>query len=544
VISTTGNGDFPTPSLGFWKFLLRSTLPDDILGDLTYATFGLGDSSYVRYCWSSRKLNKRLRGLGAAELLEAGEADDQHYLGIEGTLRPWMDNLWATLEEVLPPMKAGEKLIGDEVLLPPKISVNIKDTRKEEHIHGVASSSMCPSGWEWARLKKVERMTSEKHWQDVRLIELEDERGREMGYQAGDVVSLMPENSSEDVQLLLNRMGWSEQAESYISLQTDESGQTLPPSLTSMQHFTLRQFLQTYIDFNSVPRPSFFEQLIPFTPPGHMQREKLQEFCTPGDGSDEMYEYAIRVRRTILETLQEFDAVSIPIAYLLDVFPIIQRRDFSIASGPGKYPRSIQLAIALVSYKTRLREMRRGVCSSWLQRLQVGDRVPIKVTKSTTLLSPDPAIPAIFVGPGTGVAPIRSFLQQRDHLLSNGGMKAKDNLCFFGCRNKGKDWLFASEWESMASQSKIDIHLATSRDQDKKIYVQDLIRQNGKKVWDILGLRGGYLYICGSSGKMPQAVREAVVQIVSEHGMKTEQEADEFVTQLELSSRWLEECWS
>lgn len=519
-------------------------MPDDILGDLTYATFGLGDSSYARYCWSSRKLNKRLKGLGAAELLEAGEADDQHFLGIEGTLRPWMDALWTTLEEVLPPMKEGKEVIGDDELLPPKISVNIEEVTKGEHVNGAASSSTCPPGWKWARLTKMERMTSEDHWQDVRLLELADEVGQEMHYQPGDVVSLIPENSAEDVQTLLDRMGWSKQADLHISLHTHEPGQALPPSLISRQHITLRQLLQTYIDFNSVPRPSFFEQLIPFTPPNHMQREKLQEFCTPGDGSDEMYEYAIRVRRTILETLQEFDAVSIPVEYVLDVFPVIQRRDFSIASGPGKYPTSIQLAIALVSYKTRLREKRKGVCSSWLQRLQVGDRVPIRVTKSTTLISPDPALPAIFVGPGTGVAPIRSFLQQRDHLLSTHEMRAEDNLCFFGCRNRGKDWLFANEWEGMASQSKVDIHLATSRDQDKKIYVQDLIRQNGDKVWNVLGLRGGYLYICGSSGKMPQAVREAVVQIAVEHGKKTEQEGEAFVTQLELSSRWLEECWS
>jgi sulfite reductase alpha subunit-like flavoprotein len=517
------------------------------LADTAYATFGLGDSSYVRYCWSSRKLNKRLKGLGAAELLEAGEADDQHYLGIEGTLRPWMEKLWTSLDEVLPPMKSGEENIGDDEVLPPKISVEVKRSNGINGSNCIASSSACPPGWKLARLTKMERMTSDDHWQDVRLIELQDdEEGRKMGYQAGDVACLMPENSPEDVQLFLDRMGWSDQADCHITLQPSDPAQSIPPALDTKQPLTVRKLLQTYIDFNSVPRPSFFEQLIPFTPPDHMQREKLQEFCTPGDGSDEMYEYAIRVRRTILETLLEFDAVQIPISYLLDIFPLIQRREFSIASGPGQYPHSIQLAVALVSYKTRLREKRKGVCSAWLQRLQVGDKLPIKISKSSTLVPPQPDIPAIFVGPGTGVAPIRAFLQQRDHLLTSktSKMEAKDNVCFFGCRNKEKDWLFSREWEEMKAASKIDVHLATSRDQPSKIYVQDMIREQGEKVWDVLGKRSGYLYICGSSGKMPQAVREAVVSVIVEYGKKTQEEAENFISQLEVQSRWLEECWS
>jgi sulfite reductase alpha subunit-like flavoprotein len=347
------------------------------------------------------------------------------------------------------------------------------------------------------------------------------------------------------VQRLIDQMGWNDIADSLLDLGMTERGSKLPPELACIHHPTPRKLLRTYIDFNSVPRPSFFEQLIPFTPIDHMQREKLQEFCTPGDGSDEMYEYAIRVRRTILETLQEFNAVKIPISHLLEVFPAIQRREFSIASGPHSNPTSIQLAIALVSYKTRLKEKRRGVCSTWLCRLQEGDRIPIRVSKSKIKPPSEPTLPAVFIGPGTGVAPIRSFLQERSYLLSGAtAMKAQDNLCFFGCRNQDKDWLFSDEWSEMAAQSKIEYHLAASRDQESKVYVQHLVAQQGVKVWDILANRGGYLYICGSSGKMPQAVREAVIKIACEHGQFSESKAEQFVTQLELHGRWLEECWS
>lgn len=181
VISTTGNGEFPTPALPFWRFLLRSNLQKDVLSDVAYTTFGLGDSSYARYCWSSRKLNKRLKGLGAEELVESGEADDQHYLGIEGTLRPWLDQLWNTLEEVLPPMPRGENRISDDEMLPPRIRVEIAKAQNGYHVNGKASSSknILPA-WTAARISKMERITASDHWQDVRLIEFESQTGQSM----------------------------------------------------------------------------------------------------------------------------------------------------------------------------------------------------------------------------------------------------------------------------------------------------------------------------------------------------------------------------
>lgn len=187
VVSTSGNGDFPTSSLSFWKFLLRSTLPTDILSDLAFMTFGLGDSSYARYCWPSRKLNKRLKGLGAQELIDAGEADDQHYLGIEGTLRPWMDKLWDTLDEFLPPLEAGTCIMGDNEQLPPMIRVQVWGQSERGRVArksngtGSSSSLLLAPGWKRARVAKMERMTSEDHWQDVRLIELEDCDGSALG---------------------------------------------------------------------------------------------------------------------------------------------------------------------------------------------------------------------------------------------------------------------------------------------------------------------------------------------------------------------------
>lgn len=179
----------------FWRFLLRDGLPTDILSDVTYAVFGLGDTSYQRFCWPARKLGRRLQGLGAQELLPSGEADDQHYLGIDGALQPWLDDLWSTLADLLP-LPAGLESIPDDVILPPHIEVRVLEGVDNGSVatasgsngavqHDVAKSNgrdakardTAPHAMRWARLTRNERMTAEDHWQDVRQIEWETEDG-------------------------------------------------------------------------------------------------------------------------------------------------------------------------------------------------------------------------------------------------------------------------------------------------------------------------------------------------------------------------------
>ena len=118
VVATAGQGDFPASAEAFWRFLLRDGLPADVLADTRFAVFGLGDSSYPRFNWPARKLTRRLAALGASEILEHGEADDQHYLGVEGTLLPWLEAFWAAL-----PMPDGVKAIPDDEMLDPSVRV-------------------------------------------------------------------------------------------------------------------------------------------------------------------------------------------------------------------------------------------------------------------------------------------------------------------------------------------------------------------------------------------------------------------------------------
>ena len=153
----------------------------------------------------------------------------------------------------------------------------------------------------------------------------------------------------------------------------------------------------------------------------------------------------------------------------------------------------------MVEYKTRIKEMRRGVCSRWLGQLPVGTRFPFSIVSGTLRLPAAPSTPMILVGPGTGVAPIRALVHER---LSRSPAPAPDNvLVLLGCRNRARDFLFGDEWRTLAgetdgAQRRLEYRLAASRDQQEKVYVQHVLRDEGARVWDMLR-RGAVLYISG-----------------------------------------------
>lgn len=607
VLSTTGQGDFPPSAIRFWQFLLRADLPTDVLSDVTFATFGLGDSSYKRYCWPVRKLNRRLSGLGALELLPSGEADDQHFLGIDGALQPWLEQLWNVIDEVMPIEGDGseQEMIPDDVLLEPEIAVSLAEGANiaGSSSSGATSSAKAASplgpGWQWATLTKNERMTAPDHFQDVRLLKIQSDAG-DIDYNAGDVVSLQPANLLEDVDRFLARMGWLAIAEAPLDLHHTTSF-SLPPGCPR-QPTTLRDLATHVLDILSVPRQSFFEAILPFSKPGSLQREKLQEYVTPGEGADDMYEYAQRVRRTILEVLEEFGDVEIPLKYVLDVVPTMRPRDFSIASAPSPHHDELELAVAVVRYKTRLQAPRRGVLTHYLANLQVPVRIPIQLKRGTFRLPLEKASPCIFVGPGTGIAPMRSLLQARlasKTASSPSFPTAGEDVVFAGCRFEAKDFLFGTELRKLASEGRFgQLFLAASRDSHLyngsangtgaapeaeasrggeeelggrgKFYVQNAIRAQAKLVRRLVLEKGAWVYVSGSSGKMPEAVRAAFVQVLAigddssthpddaratqmgdenasrdrdKRGM-SEEGAEEYLSKMEREGRWQEECWS
>jgi sulfite reductase alpha subunit-like flavoprotein len=263
----------------------------------------------------------------------------------------------------------------------------------------------------------------------------------------------------------------------------------------------------------------------------------------------DLYDYVNRPRRNILEVLYDFRHTTPNIAfnYLFDLLPPVRPRSFSIASAPSVHGGKVQLLVAVVSFRTQLVKQRLGLCSSFLASCNVGDKVPIWVKKGTfsfPLEEQSPQKPMIMVGPGTGIAPFRSFALERLHLDRNNGGKS-DLVVFFGCRNRRGDYYFADEWENMKASEEVDngfkFFAAFSRDQEDKEYVQHLIEKKADLVREFVQERGGSVYIAGNAKMMPDQVMDEIKKSLA--GLE-ENENEKYVEEMVAKKRLQMETWS
>ncbi len=275
--------------------------------------------------------------------------------------------------------------------------------------------------------------------------------------------------------------------------------------------------------------------------------------------------YNQREGRTLLEVLQDFPSAQPPLAWLLQAAPLLRPRLFSISSGPALHPRAAHVTAAVVRWATPFRRAKQGLCSAWLAGLQPagqqlqgsgrggasGSRVPVWVERGSLRLPADPQVPLLLVGPGTGVAPFRSFLQQRQaqaaEAAAAGAPAPAPCVLFFGCRSAAADFYYADEWRALQAAGVLHpqhgLQAAFSRDQPAKVYVTHCIRRQAALVWALLQ-RGARVYVAGSADRMPADVAAAFRDVAAQQGGFGAAEAERFVRQLQLGGRYFVEAWS
>ncbi|XP_076867747.1 NADPH-dependent diflavin oxidoreductase 1 [Brachyhypopomus gauderio] len=540
VCSTTGQGDPPDNMKNFWRFLFRKSLPTASLCRLEYAVLGLGDSSYAKFNFVAKKLHKRLQQLGASALLPVGLADDQHDLGPDAVIDPWLVLFWQKTVSLYP-LPAGTTPLDDQDPLPPRYVFHFVDDITEKLVEQpLPPDSHAPPSSAHpfpARVLSNQRVTDPSHFQDVRLIEF-DITGSNIQYVAGDVMMMRPFNSPEDVAQFCQLLRLD--PDRYFTLAPTD-GSTAPVPARLPRPCAVRYLVERYLDVAAVPRRSFFELLATLAT-DELERGKLVELSSP-QGQDDLHSYCTRPRRTALEVLADFPhtTAELSVNYLLDLFPEIQPRSFSISSSLLAHPKRIQILVAVVKYKTRLHKARKGLCSSWLASLDPAQgevSVPLWVKKGGLKFPQDPDSPVIMVGPGTGVAPFRAAIQERIAQGKTG------NVLFFGCRSESKDFYCRTEWEEKVQAGHMTLFTAFSRDQEDKIYVQHRIKEQAKLLWDLVGNRNAFFYIAGNAKQMPAAVCDALKEVFQQGGGVTESQAQEMLNGMEKAGRFQSETWS
>jgi sulfite reductase (NADPH) flavoprotein alpha-component len=486
IVSTHGEGDAPDDAVELFEFLASKKAPR--VPNLKFAVVGLGDTSYEFFCQTGKDFETRLISLGATALVERLDCDVDY----DAAVADWTVSLNAKLRDELTPV-VTEKIIN---LTPAANAVAESLYNKKSPFAANLSASL--------------KITGRDSVKDIRHIEISLEDSGII-YKPGDALGVWFSNDEAVAQRIL--FATSTNAEDKIILADSES--TLLDALINKLELTLSYpgFVKSY---QAETGQAELAELM-------ADKAVLREYLSVSQ---------------IVDIVEKYPAKITSQALVNALRPIVPRL-YSIASSQAEVEDEVHLTVAHIEYEANGFTHQGGASGFLSTRLEEGDNLHVYVENNDNFRLPaDPTIPIIMVGPGTGIAPFRAFMQERDSTEAEG-----KNWLFFGNPNFTQDFLYQTEWQGYLKSGLLSkISLAFSRDQANKIYVQDRLKENGKEVFEWLE-QGAHFYICGDALRMAKDVETTLLALVAEHGNKTEAQAKEYVTNLRKSKRYQKDVY-
>ncbi|MDO6447466.1 assimilatory sulfite reductase (NADPH) flavoprotein subunit [Colwellia sp. 1_MG-2023] len=484
VASTNGEGEAPDDAIAFHEFLSSKKAPK--LESLQYSVLALGDTSYEFFCQTGKDFDEYLAKLGAKQIAPRVDCDVDY----EDAASAWSQEIITKTKDLL-----GETDVSSNVVAMPTA--------------GAASQYTKQNPYE-AELSVSQKITGRDSAKDVRHIEIDlGESG--ITYQAGDALGVWFENDAELVNELIAALGFS--ASDEVTVGNEQY--SLSDALTSKLEIT-----QTSVNF-----VNFWAE--------QSQDKALTALIQDKNATRE---YA--ANHQVVDVIKAAPA-KLDVQTFVDALRKITPRLYSIASSQAEMEEEVHLTVGLVEYDNN-GQARAGGASSFLgKRLEEGGTVKVFVEHNDNFRLPnDGNTPVIMIGPGTGIAPFRAFLQEREATDAEG-----DNWLFFGDQTFTQDFLYQVEWQGYVKSGLLtNIDLAFSRDQAEKIYVQDRLRENAEEVFAWLE-RGAHLYICGDMNRMAKDVEIALVDIISEQGKLTAEQAQQYLKDLRNAKRFQKDVY-
>ena len=324
-----------------------------------------------------------------------------------------------------------------------------------------------------------------------------DIEGSKMRYDAGDHVAVYPMNNSELVDKIGQYTGKNLDTV-FTLINTDEESSKKHPFPCPCSY---RTALTHYLDITMNLRTHVLKELSEYaTDQAEKEKLKLMSSTSP-EGKSLYQQWIIASNRNIVHVLEDLPSCRPALDHLCELLPRLQPRYYSISSSPKLYPNTVHITAVVVEYTTSTNRVNKGVATTWLapKKPKTDDdvfTVPIFIRKSQFRLPTKPQTPVIMVGPGTGLAPFRGFVQERSAATKN-GQNVGETVLYFGCRKKAEDFIYREELEQYEKDGVIKLHCAFSRDQAEKVYVQNLMDKNADELWRIIGENNGHFYICG-----------------------------------------------
>ncbi|TCN01132.1 sulfite reductase (NADPH) alpha subunit [Paenibacillus sp. BK033] len=486
LASTHGEGDPPDNALTFYEFLHGKRAPK--LEGLKFSVLALGDTSYEFFCKTGADFDSRLAELGAERIVDRVDCD----VDFEDAAAGW---LAAVSSAVSAAPSAAAAPQGAAVSASPAAAGESEYSRSNPFMAEVLDSL---------------NLNGRGSDRETRHLELSLE-GSGLTYAPGDAVGVYAQNDPALVDDIIALLNWN----------ADEKVVTGKAGETS----SLRDALLHHYEITVLTKP-LLEKAVAFS-----GNAKLAELVKP-ENKEELKAYLNG--RDLLDLLRDYAPWTLKAADVASLLRKLPPRLYSIASSIEAHPEEVHLTIRKVEYEAHGRD-RKGVCSVFVsERLQPGDKLPVFIQQNPNFKLPaNPETPVIMVGPGTGVAPFRAFLEEREESGAGG-----QTWLFYGDRHFVTDFLYQTDWQRMLKDgvlSKLDV--AFSRDSDEKVYVQHRMLENGAELYKWLE-SGAHVYVCGDEKHMAHDVQSALLSIIGQYGGKSPEDAAAYLTALQEQGRY------
>lgn len=481
IVSTQGEGDPPEEAIALYKYLISKKAPK--LKNTAFAVLGLGDSSYQFFCQAGKDFDSVLASLGAERLVERVDADIEY----QAVANRWRQALTERLQKRLP--------AENNLSYPP-----------------IASSEMVrlnPSAWTkdnpcTVRLSVKQKITGRNSTKDIRHLELE--LTESLRYQPGDALGVWFNNDPRLVQEFIELQALDPEA----IVEVKDQSMTLQCALTSHLELTV----------NSTKLVKHWAL--------HAGSEALLGIAANHDHSQ-----AYALRTPLIDMLQQNPATLGPQQFC-DFFRPLTPRLYSIASSQAEFEDEIHLTVSAVRYSFNGKTHCGGASCYLADRLEEEADLRVFIEQNPHFRLPsDPSVPMIMIAAGTGIAPFRAFMQQRDATQASG-----KNWLFFGNPHFAEDFLYQIEWQDYVKRGLLNkICLAWSRDTSKKVYVQNSLVAEGRQLWQWL-TDGAHIYVCGDALHMAKDVEQALLSVCAEQGGFSREDAEAYLSELRLAKRY------
>ncbi|HCD1255046.1 TPA: NADPH-dependent assimilatory sulfite reductase flavoprotein subunit [Citrobacter amalonaticus] len=480
VTSTQGEGEPPEEAVALHKFLFSKKAPK--LENTAFAVFGLGDTSYEFFCQSGKDFDNKLAELGGERLLDRVDADVEY----QAAAAEWRARVVEVLKSRAPVATQAQPVASGAV----------------NEIHTSPYTKEAPLS---ATLSVNQKITGRDSEKDVRHIEI-DLGDSGLRYQPGDALGVWYQNDPALVKEIVE----------LVWLKGDE------PVTVNGQSLSLSEALQWHVEL-TVNTANIVENYATLTRSDSLlplvgDKAQLQHYATT----------------TPVVDMLRFSPAQLDAQALVDLLRPLTPRLYSIASSQAEVESEVHITVGAVRYEVEGRARAGGASSFLADRVEEDGEVRVFIEHNDNFRLPtNPETPVIMIGPGTGIAPFRAFMQQRAAEGASG-----KNWLFFGNPHFTEDFLYQVEWQRYVKEGVLSrIDLAWSRDQKEKVYVQDKLREQGAELWRWIN-DGAHIYVCGDANRMAKDVEQALLDVIAEFGAMDAESADEFLSELRVERRY------